>query len=39
MENYVVLRKVGEGTFGEVFQAMHRHTRQLVRMRDVLPVE
>lgn len=32
MENYDVLRKVGEGTFGEVFLAKHKATGQLVRV-------
>lgn len=35
MHRYEVLHKVGEGTFGEVFKARHRHTGQYVALKKV----
>ena len=35
-ENYELLDKLGEGTFGEVYRGRHRHTSQLVALKKIL---
>jgi cell cycle related kinase len=35
MENYVVLSKIGEGTFGEVYKAKHRRSGCVVALKKV----
>ena len=35
-ENYELLDKLGEGTFGEVYRGRHRHTNQLVALKKIL---
>jgi serine/threonine protein kinase len=33
MEDYEVLEKIGEGSFGRVYKARHRHLRGLVALK------
>jgi len=38
MEDYDVLSKCGEGTYGCVYKALHKQTRQLVALKKVINV-